>query len=99
MTIGGRKAMSGTSAMASTRKSREEPMEQKNDPNKEFQIVSVCRADLESVGLSKQQVDRLTDDEMTELAGMMSDLYSENGYWEDLERCLSRILAEKGVLL
>ncbi len=60
--------------------------------SKEYPIVFVCRRDLESVGLTTEQIDGLTDNEMQEIASMMADIYLDNGYWEDLQLCVSRFL-------
>lgn len=53
---------------------------------KDFQITSVCRADLEAAGFDTTDVDDYT---MSELASEMANAYCDFGFWEDL-----KILAE-----
>ncbi|PIQ68300.1 MAG: hypothetical protein COV91_04865 [Candidatus Taylorbacteria bacterium CG11_big_fil_rev_8_21_14_0_20_46_11] len=53
---------------------------------KDFPIMSVCRADLESAGFDTTNVD---DDMMSELASKMANAYCDLGFWQDI-----RILAE-----
>lgn len=57
----------------------------KNDTEKrykEFNITSVCRADLESVGFDTTNVD---DGIMSEMSSKMADAYCDMVFWIDLE--------------
>lgn len=47
-----------------------------------FPITSVCRADLESVGLDTRAVD---DETMRHLAGKLADDYCEQLFWVSLK--------------
>jgi hypothetical protein len=42
-------------------------------------------------------VEKLTDDDMQEIASAMEDIYCYHGYWEDLELCTKRILERRGL--
>jgi hypothetical protein len=63
--------------------------------NKEFPITSVTRVDLVSAGFPEAVVEKLTDDDMQEIAAAMEDIYCDHGYWEDLELCTHRIFKRK----
>ena len=65
------------------------------DWNKTFEVAVVTRGDLTEVGVSPQQIDRLTDADMQAIAEKMADLYCDNGYWEDLEIAVEKTLVEK----
>jgi hypothetical protein len=49
---------------------------------KPFNITSVCRADLHSIGFN---TDTLTDKDMKVIAQSMCDAYLECCFWQDLE--------------
>lgn len=51
------------------------------DKNKPFSITSVCRADLDSIGIDSTKFD---DADMAQLASKMADAYCDNGFWIDL---------------
>lgn len=63
--------------------------------SKEFAITSVTRADLVAAGFKKKVVKMLTDEEMKEIAAAIEDFYCDHGYWEDVQNCTNRILAQK----
>ncbi len=65
------------------------------DWSKPFEVAVVTRGDLTEVGLSPQQIDSLTDEEMQEIAQIMANLYCENGYWQDLEEAVFRLLSQR----
>lgn len=52
--------------------------------NKPFQLTSVCRADLVMQGYNEEQVLKLTDDEMENIARRMSESFLDMGYWDSL---------------
>lgn len=51
------------------------------DKNKAFAITSVCRADLDSIGIDSIKFD---DADMEHIASRMADAYCDNGFWIDL---------------
>ena len=61
----------------------------------EFPITSVTREDVVSAGFPKHVVAMLNDDDMRQIASAMEDVYCDHGYWEDLELCTKRVLAQK----
>jgi len=65
------------------------------DWSQTFEVAVVTRGDLTEVGLSPQQIDSLTDEEMQEIAQIMANLYCENGYWQDLEEAVFRLLSQR----
>ena len=65
------------------------------DWSKTFEVAVVTRGDLTEVGLSPQQIDSLTGEEMQEIAQIMADLYCENGYWQDLQEAVHRLLSQR----
>jgi hypothetical protein len=66
------------------------------DWSKTFEVAVVTRGDLTEVGLSQEQIDRLTDADMQAIAGKMAELYADNGYWQDVKTAVEKILVEKG---
>lgn len=48
---------------------------------KPFQIISICREDLDGAGFDVSRVDDAT---MERIASKMADAYLENGFWIDL---------------
>jgi hypothetical protein len=63
--------------------------------HKTFTVAVVTRGDLTEVGLSPEQIDSLTGAEMQQIARAMADLYCENGYWQDLEEAVRRLLSQR----
>jgi len=63
--------------------------------HKPFTVAVVTRGDLTEVELSPEQIDSLSDAEMEEIAHTMADLYCENGYWQDLEEAVHRLLSQR----
>jgi hypothetical protein len=63
--------------------------------NKEFPITSVTREDLVSAGFPTHVVEKLTADDMQQIAAAMEDVYCNSGFWEDLALCTKRTLACK----
>jgi hypothetical protein len=62
--------------------------------SKEFPITSVTRADLVSAGISRAVVEKLTDDDMTQIASEVEDIYCDHGYWEDIRLAFERVKGE-----
>ena len=57
----------------------------KPDYYKYFEITSVCRADIESIGYDSSE---LSDSQMEDLASRMADDYCDQLYWTSLETIL-----------
>ena len=53
--------------------------------NKPFKITSICRADLigDNIGYTEDQVLKITDYQMAQIARRMADTYVENSFWID----------------
>jgi hypothetical protein len=66
-----------------------------NEWNKDFEIASISRRDLETLGLSSQKVDLLTDTDMQHIAQEMANLYVDHAFWSDLRFIVRIVLAEK----
>src|SRR5579859_4225778 len=62
---------------------------------KDYEIICVSRGDLQTAGLSVQQVDSLTDADMQEIAQELMQLYVDRAFWDDLRFVVRLILAEK----
>ena len=52
--------------------------------SKEFPITSITRADLIAAGIPRTIVEKLTDEDMRQIASEMEDIYCDHGYWEDI---------------
>jgi hypothetical protein len=66
------------------------------DVHKEFAVAWISREDIKShLELTDDQIASLTDHDMRQIADMMYDVYLEQGYWDDLELCTKRLLADK----
>ncbi len=63
--------------------------------HKTFTVAVVTRGDLTEVGVSPEHIDSLTGTEMQQIAQIMADLYCENGYWQDLEEAVCRLLSQR----
>ncbi len=55
------------------------------DWDKEFPIASLTRVDLKAAGFSDQQIQLLTDEDMTTIASKLEDAYRDNQLAIDLE--------------
>ena len=47
--------------------------------SKEFPITSVTRADIVAAGIPRTAVEKLSDDDMRQIASEMEDIYSDHG--------------------
>jgi hypothetical protein len=66
------------------------------DLHKEFAVAWISREDIrDHLGLTDEQVAKLSDHDMKQIASMMEDIYLDHGYWEDLALCVNRLLKEK----
>jgi len=74
--------------------------------NKEFEITSVCKADI--LGLekcdkegnikpmfNKTDILKFTESDMEHIASKMADAYCDNGFWIDLEIIVDNVLNKK----
>lgn len=61
------------------------------DKNKAFEITSICRADLDSIGIAS---DMLEDADMRQLASKMADVFIDDGFWESAEIIAKQIIAD-----
>ncbi len=63
------------------------------DWHKPFTVAVVTRGDLTEVGLSPEQIAHLSDADMQSIAQEMAALYTDNGYWQDLQEAVHRLLS------
>jgi hypothetical protein len=49
--------------------------------DKDFEVISVSRADLVQAGFPPELVAQLTDEQMERIAAKMGDYYNDQGYW------------------
>ena len=63
--------------------------------SRKFDILSVSRLDLQSLGLHSEQVKRLTDEDMQALADTLKGHYYTPDFLETVKFTTSIILAEK----
>lgn len=56
--------------------------------NKSFEITSVCRLDIQSIGFDTST---LTDEDMKNIARKMADNYCECCFWNSLEEILVEV--------
>ena len=59
--------------------------------SKEFPITSVTRADLIAAGIPKTVVEKLSDDDIRQIASEMEDIYCDHGYWEDVQLAFEKV--------
>jgi hypothetical protein len=55
------------------------------DKQKAYNITSVCREDMESIGFDTET---LTDEDMQKIAETLGESYVTSGFWQDLESIL-----------
>lgn len=60
-----------------------------------YEVMSLTRGDLQSAGLSPDQVDTLTDTDLVEIASRLGQAILDAGIWDDLPALARRVLAEK----
>jgi hypothetical protein len=63
------------------------------DWQKEFTVASISREDFKTLGFTDERIARLTDAEIQQIARKMADLYSDHGYWDDLELAATLVLS------
>jgi hypothetical protein len=64
--------------------------------DKVYEIATLTRRDLQTLGLLTTQVDSLSDEDLQAIAQEMTHLYVDHAFWEDLQFVVRLYLAEKG---
>ena len=70
---------------AKIKKQLERMSRQHKKDNKAFNITSVCRADMQSIGFDTS---KLTDSDMKKIASRLADAYCHSTFWQDVESIL-----------
>ena len=65
------------------------------DLQKQFPIISICRADLQSHGFTEAQLALLTDDDMRAIAQKLAAMYVQSDFWEEVTFIARTTLLEK----
>ena len=65
--------------------------------SKDFEIASISRRDLETLGISSEKVALLTDTDMQYISQEMAHLYVDHVFWQDLRFVVRIALSEKEV--
>ncbi len=65
------------------------------DWSRTYDVHSISRLDLQSCGMTTQQINQLTDEDMDRIAEELAHRYNLNGFHEDAVFVARRILAEK----
>jgi hypothetical protein len=65
------------------------------DLHKPFPIISICRADLQTRGLTNEQLALLTDDAMLAIVQQLAALYDPSVFWEEVTFLARTILIQK----
>ncbi len=60
-----------------------------------YEVLSISRLDLRSFGLTTEQINALTDEDMQQIADELHNRYSLNDFDEDVVFVARLILAEK----
>ncbi len=63
--------------------------------SKKFEVLSVSRLDLRSYGLTIEQINSLSDEDMERIAEELYHRYALNGFEEDIVFVARLVLAEK----
>jgi hypothetical protein len=66
-----------------------------NGWSKPFPIGSVYRFDLQRIGLTNEEIDRLSDMDMLAIANEMQRAYLQGDFWKHLENAVAGVLLEK----
>lgn len=60
-----------------------------------FPVGNVYRFDLQRVGLTNEQINRLSDLDMLEIAQTMQALYLQGSFWKHLLEAAEKVLLNK----
>ncbi len=71
-------------------------MTQESFWSKEFPVISVTRADLIAARVPRAIVEKLTDEQMQQIASKIEDLYSDGGYWDDVRAATEYVVEHPG---
>ena len=63
--------------------------------SKKFEILSMSRLELQSYGLTTEQINQLTDEDMEHIAEELYHRYDLDGFGEDVVFIARLVLAEK----
>jgi hypothetical protein len=63
--------------------------------SKKYEVLSISRLDLSSYGLTIEQINLLTDEDMEHIAEELYHRYDLNGFGEDILFVTRLLLAEK----
>ena len=64
--------------------------------SKKYEVLTVSRLDLSSYGLTTEQINQLTDEDMERIADELYHRYDLSGFPEDVVFVARLVLAEKG---
>jgi hypothetical protein len=65
------------------------------DWSKKYEVLSISRLYLSSLGFTDDQIKRLSDDDMQRIAEKLENDYRDHGFDEDVKFLVSLELAEK----
>ena len=65
------------------------------DWSRKYEILSISRLDLSSFGLTAEQINQLSDEDMEQIAEELSNRYLLNDFEEDVLFVARLVLAEK----
>ena len=65
------------------------------DLHKPFPLISICRADLHTRGLTNKQLALLTDDDMLAIVQQLAALYVPSDFWEEVTFLARTMLLQK----
>jgi hypothetical protein len=63
--------------------------------SKKYEVLTVSRLDLSSYGLTTEQINQLTDEDMEQIAEELYHRYDLNGFGEDVVFVVRLVLEEK----
>ena len=63
--------------------------------HKPFPLISICRADLQTRGLTNEQLVLLTDDDMLAITRKLATLYVPSDFWEEVTFLARTMLLQK----
>ena len=66
-----------------------------HDWSRKYEILSISRLDLSSFGLTAEQINQLSDEDMEQIAEELSNRYLLNDFEEDVLFVARLVLAEK----
>ena len=67
--------------------------------SKKYEVLSISRLVLSSLGFSTEQINALTDEDMDRIAYWLENQFLDHGFHDTVKFIVSLELAEKGVAL